>query len=132
MKRLTERRGRNPALGYYSPHKKGELIEKLALYENLGFEPEELNQLLENRVNEDTSGLHVYNHWGSWHTIGHAKVGGKDYWLMEHDELGDETAAIIVDSRGKLILDEVWDGFSDEAAEEILEIQKAGEDNGQN
>lgn len=105
---------------------------RLAAYEALGFEPEELAAALKGRVDEDTSGLQVYGHYGSWHTIASCKIGGQTYYLMEHDEYGDDTAAIIVDSRGKLILDEVWDGFSDEAAEEILEIQKAGEDNGQN
>lgn len=121
MKRLTERRGPNPDLGYYSPHKREELVARLASYEDIGFEPEELCALLRGRVGENTIGLQVYGHSGSWHTIGHAKVDGKDYWLMEHDELGDETAAIIVDSRGKLIIENVYNGFDDSTIEEIRE-----------
>lgn len=33
---------------------------------------------------------------------------------MEHDTYGDEAACIIVDERGKLVLDDVYNGFDDD------------------
>lgn len=35
-------------------------------------------------------------------------------FLMEHDEYGDETACVIVDSNGKLLAEDVWNGFNQE------------------
>lgn len=122
MKRLTSQRSVNP--GYWSPAKKEELVERLAAYENLGFEPEELAALLEDRVTLKTECLHVHGHVGSWYAIGLAEVGNQTYYLMEHEEYGDETAAIIVDSRGKLVVEGVWNGFDDSTIEEIREAVK--------
>ena len=34
--------------------------------------------------------------------------GGHSFYLMEHDTYGDEAACIIVDERGKLVLDDVY------------------------
>ena len=61
-------------------------------------------------VDENTDGLEVSGHFGTWHTIGKAEVMGQPFYLMEHDEYGDEAAAIIVDSQGKLILEDIWNG----------------------
>lgn len=46
---------------------------------------------------------------------------GQPFFLMEHDEFGDETAAIIVDSQGTLILEDIWNGFDDITIEQLQE-----------
>lgn len=70
-------------------------------------------------VNMDTDGLAVSGHIGTWHTIDHAEVEGKSFYLMEHDTYGDEVACIIVDERGKLVLDQVYNGFDDETMQQL-------------
>ena len=58
-------------------------------------------------MNADTSGLAVAGRIGTWHTIDQHEVSGHSFYLMEHDTYGDEAACIIVDERGKLVLDDV-------------------------
>ena len=38
---------------------------------------------------------------------------------MEHDTFGDDAACIIVDERGKLVLDQVYDGFDEQTMEQL-------------
>lgn len=83
-------------------------------------------QLAAPLVDENTSGLKVPGYVGTWHTISKAEVPGQTYYLMEHDKFGDETAAIIVDSQGKLILEEIWNGFDEETMEQLQEAAFSG------
>ena len=53
-------------------------------------------------VNENTSGMAVDGHIGTWHTIDHKEIDGHTFWLMEHDTFGDDASCIIVDERGEL------------------------------
>ena len=70
-------------------------------------------------VNMDTTGLAVSGHIGTWHTIDHREVDGAAFYLMEHDTFGDDAACIIVDERGKLVLDQVYDGFDEQTMERL-------------
>ena len=45
-------------------------------------------------VTMDTDGLTVDGHFGTWHSIDTKQIGGKDFYLMEHDEYGDEAASV--------------------------------------
>ena len=74
-------------------------------------------------VTMDTSGLAVDGHFGTWHSIDTMQIGGKDFYLMEHDEYGDEVASIIVDATGKLAAEDLWDGFTPEIVEMIDQEQ---------
>ena len=47
MERLTHERTNGIKAGYWSPHKKDELITRLADYENTGLTPEEIIKLKE-------------------------------------------------------------------------------------
>lgn len=47
MKRLTFKRVNGIKTGYWSPAKKEELIERLAQYEDLGYDPEDLKLILD-------------------------------------------------------------------------------------
>lgn len=58
-------------------------------------------------------GIQVDGHYGTWYTIDHEVRDGKLYYLCEHEEYGDETACVIIDLDGNLIMDEVWNGFDD-------------------
>jgi len=70
-------------------------------------------------VTLDTAGLAVAGHIGKWHTIDHTVVEGETFFLMEHDTYGDEAASIIVDSKGRLALDEISNGFDDETIRQL-------------
>ena len=43
---------------------------------------------------------------------------------MEHNKFGDEAACIIVDSSGKLVAEDIWNGFDRDTVEMILSEQK--------
>ena len=50
---------------------------------------------------------------GTWYVINTNIVNDIRYYLLEHEQHGDEAACVIVDSDGKLILDDVWNGLDD-------------------
>ena len=72
----------------------------------------------------DTTGLAVDGHFGTWHSIDTKQIGGKDFYLMEHDEYGDEAASIIVDATGKLVAEDLWEGFTPEIVAMIAQEQR--------
>ena len=74
-------------------------------------------------VTMDTNGLAVDGHFGTWHSIDTKQIGGKDFYLMEHDEYGDEAASIIVDATGKLVAEDLWEGFTPEIVAMIAQEQ---------
>ena len=47
MQRLTHKRVNGLDTGYWSPAKEDELVERLAKYENLGYDPEEMKLILD-------------------------------------------------------------------------------------
>ena len=56
------------------------------------------------------------------------EIGGHSFFLMEHDTYGDEAACIIVDERGKLVLDDVYNGFDDDTLRLLdLEVKEVSE-----
>lgn len=74
-------------------------------------------------VDRNTDRLKVEGHRGRWHVIDETEVDGKPYFLLEHDTFGDDAASIIVDQHGKLIVEDVYNGFDDETT--INEIKEA-------
>ena len=46
MKRLTHERANGIKTGYWSPAKKQELVDRLARYENIGIDPDEIQKIL--------------------------------------------------------------------------------------
>lgn len=68
----------------------------------------------------DTSDkIRVDGYVGTWYVIETATFGGERYFLVEHEKYGDETAHLILDEDGRLVLGDVWNGFDD--LEEALE-----------
>lgn len=66
-----------------------------------------------NEITEGSSNIEVDGHIGTWYVIDTDKINDTAYFLLEHEEHGDEAACVIVDSDGKLVLDDVWNGFDD-------------------
>ncbi len=57
--------------------------------------------------------ISVEGHMGTWYVVDTEEIDGKDYRLLEHEEHGDMAACVIIDNDGKLVLDDVWNGFDD-------------------
>ena len=83
-------------------------------------------------VNENTSGMAVDGHIGTWHTVDHREIDGHTFWLMEHDTFGDDASCIIVDERGELVLSHIYDGFDENTVDllrqEVTPVEKMPDD----
>lgn len=82
----------------------------------------------ERLIDAASQGLAVAGHIGTWHVIDDATVEDQAFFLLEHDTYGDEAASIIVDAKGKLVLDEIYNGFDDETLEQLRLNQLAVSD----
>lgn len=65
------------------------------------------------QITEGSSNIEVEGHIGTWYVIDTEVIDGTKYFLLEYEEHGDEAACVIVDGDGKLVLDDVWNGFDD-------------------
>ena len=59
------------------------------------------------------NGIVVDGHMGTWYVIDDKMIGETNLLLLEHEKYGDEVACVIVDEAGKLVLEDVWNGFDD-------------------
>lgn len=75
--------------------------------------PEQSPDPNKGQITEDGYNIEVDGHIGTWYVIDTEVMDGAKYFLLEHEEHGDSAACIIVDSDGKLVLDDVWNGFDD-------------------
>lgn len=64
-------------------------------------------------ITEHSEDISVEGHEGTWYAIEKERINSADYFLLEHKRYGDEAAALIVNSQGKLVLDDVRNGFDD-------------------
>ena len=58
-------------------------------------------------------GIKVNGHVGTWYVIDETRYNGCKYYLLESEIYGDEAAALIVNSKCQIVLDDVWNGFDD-------------------
>lgn len=91
--------------------------------DSYGFEevPEFLQVQIEQLITMQTDHISVRQHFGTWYPIDQAEIDGKTYFLLEHEEYGDEAANIIIDDKGILYAQDVYDGFSEEI-EDLLKL----------
>lgn len=75
--------------------------------------PEQAPDLNKGQITEDGYNIEVDGHIGTWYVIDTEVVDSTKYFLLEHEEHGDGAACVIVDGDGKLVLDDVWNGFDD-------------------
>ena len=57
--------------------------------------------------------IRVEGHIGTWYQIASAIIQGREYYLLEHEDYGDEVACVIVDKTDAVVLEDVWNGFDD-------------------
>ncbi|WRS29019.1 hypothetical protein U6B65_14775 (plasmid) [Oscillospiraceae bacterium MB08-C2-2] len=65
------------------------------------------------KITRQSENVPIPTHAGTWYTIDATSINGKEYFLMEHEKYGDEAACIILDSKGHLVLEDVFNGFDD-------------------
>lgn len=89
-----------------------------------GYDKEPEEQLL----HAGSDNIKVEGHKGTWYVIETNVIEGRSLFLLEHEEYGDEAACIIVDEHGKLVMDDVWNGFDDyEEQREMMEDHHHGD-----
>ncbi len=64
-------------------------------------------------ISQNSANIEVKGHIGTWHVIDTTEINGTDYFLLEHEEHGDEAASIIINVKCELVLEDVWNGFGD-------------------
>ena len=70
-------------------------------------------------VSFDTTDFHIEVKEGSWLAFDSIIIDGKEFFLMEHEKYGKEAAWTVVDEAGKLIVDNVYDGFDQTVLQKI-------------
>lgn len=68
---------------------------------------------LEGEISTDSDSLIIDGYEGTWYVVDTETVDGKELFLLENEEYGDETFGIIIDKDRNVLVDEAWNGFSD-------------------
>lgn len=72
-------------------------------------------------VSMETSGFRLEGKKGTWLAFDNIRIDGKEFFLMEHEQYGRKAAWIVVDGTGKLIVDNVRNGFDQTVQQGIRE-----------
>lgn len=70
-------------------------------------------------VTEQTTGLEVDGHFGTWHTVEKRVIRGESFFLMEEDDFGSSVDSVIVNENGELVAEDLGHGFDSGAIEAI-------------
>lgn len=83
----------------------------------------EMNRKREDSViTLDTTGVEIEQHEGLWHTVDKMEIENEIFYLMRHNDFGDSVAAVILNSDGELVAQELEHGFDQGAMEAIREF----------
>lgn len=72
-------------------------------------------------VSIDTANFQIEGKSGSWLAFDNIRIGGQEFFLMEHETYGKEAAWVVVDQAGKLAVDNVRNGFDPEVKKKLEE-----------
>lgn len=72
-------------------------------------------------IHGDSDQIAVEGHIGTWYAIDETEVGGEKFFLLEHEEYGDETACVAVNEQGKLVAEDLWNGFDEDFQDAVKE-----------
>ena len=68
---------------------------------------------IEGEITADSDELVIDGYEGTWYVVDTESVDGKEIFLLENEEYGDETFGIIIDRNRNVLVDEAWNGFAD-------------------
>ena len=74
---------------------------------------QKVKKSLEGEITADSDELVIDGYEGTWYVVDTETVDGKELFLLENEEYGDETFGIIIDKDRNVLVDEAWNGFSD-------------------
>ena len=72
-------------------------------------------------VTIDTKNYQIDGKKGNWAAADTVIIDGKQFYLMEHQEYGNQARGVILDAYGKTIVDECKQGFDEETRQKIHE-----------
>ena len=58
-------------------------------------------------------------HIGTWYAVDETEIGGEKFFLLEHEEHGDMAACVAVNEQGKLVAEDLWNGFDEDFQEAV-------------
>lgn len=76
-------------------------------------------QIMQNTITMASDKITVNQHIGTWYPIDMQEIDGRTYFLLEHETYGSDVAGVIVDEKGVLYAQEIFDGFTPEVIEQI-------------
>lgn len=72
-------------------------------------------------VTLDTKDYQIEGKKGNWTAADTVIIDGKQFYLMEHQEYGNQARGVILDAYGKTVVDECKQGFDEETKQKIHE-----------
>ena len=72
-------------------------------------------------ISFDITDFHIEGKEGSWLAFDSIIIDGKEFFLMEHTTYGSDAAWIVLDEDGKLVVDNVYNGFDETVQKQIKE-----------
>ena len=78
-------------------------------------------------VTLDTENYRISGKPGNWMATDDIIIDGKQFYLMEHQEYHRQVAYIILDSYGKMIMEECKNGFDEKTKQKLHELMKTPE-----
>lgn len=76
------------------------------------------------KISSNSDGITMEGYTGTWYVIDTNETPFGDLFLLESEVYGDETACLIVDENGLVLLNDVWNGFEDLFEEVMLQWVK--------
>ena len=80
---------------------------------------EEQQQKRNGLIHGDSDHIAVEGHLGTWYAVDETEIGGEKFFLLEHEEHGDMAACVAVDEQGKLVAEDLWNGFDEDFQEAV-------------
>lgn len=64
-------------------------------------------------IHGKSDNIEIEGHKGTWYVVDSEMINDKPYFLLEHEEYGDEAEHLVVDKTGKCVFEEAYNGFDD-------------------
>ena len=80
---------------------------------------EEQQQKGKGLIHGDSDHITVEGHIGTWYSVDETEIGGEKFFLLEHEEHGDMAACVAVNEQGKLVAEDLWNGFDEDFQEAV-------------
>ena len=87
--------------------------------DSVGYIP--LTDFYEEKITTKTKAFVAEGHEGTWHTILMKEISDEKFFLMRHDIFENNVADILVNEQGKIIAEDLWNGFDFAVMERIKE-----------